>query len=428
MIFSLFAFAQIPVKCSNPRIRKDFRQVQQEGNWDKIINAFRTLKSSGKLTQMAQKHSDESEHIHNSMEFLTWHRRFIWELEDLIRGIGGNDLTLPYIDWAAEGDTYQGQIEQSTAFSEYFYGTFQDNQCVKGQIYESFDLAPQFGLGQCLARTVSTSVSINGWAAADQLIIDSASYQDFSHNLENSIHAYVHTRIGGAMGVMYSPIDPVFWGHHAFIDMMFLNYQYTHNQWDNNPDPIAYKQFSIFENSLTHQDSFKMDNQCVSYVRYTNSQSSPLSKRDVAASPTATQQPSATASADLSKFAPPNYQKYTSDQVTTYNAQLQTHYQSIRDGIANKSAPTDLYKQVTEFYPNSYISINNQPTDDEMKKLGLNPSVYNQVNALLNAQRTILSKLGNYNVHDLLTKIDHVTSPSAAFQMGIVFISLINIF
>ena len=451
MIFATLTLAQIPVKCSNPRIRKDFRQAQQDGTWPRIVQAFRTLKHNGDMTRFAQKHYDESSHVHYTMEFLTWHRRFIWEMEDMIRGVGGNDLTLPYVDWAGEGDAYNGAIDQSSAFTEYFYGTNTQNQCVSGQIYDTFALNPriaqEFGRGQCLMRQTSSSVSINGWAATDQMIFSSSQYQDFSSNIENSIHAYIHVKIGGLMGIMYSPIDPIFYAHHGFVDMLFTNWQYTQNQWDTNPDRIRSTSFRIFSDWKTHQQSFTMDGMCASYQRYTQSQTSPrkLKKRadtntttgtnNTTGANTTTGTPttennaspaSQTEAAKSKEYPVPDYKKYSTEEVNAYNEQLKLHYKNLKDKAANKSE-SEAYKQIANFYVNSYVSVNNIPSDDEMKRLGIKPEIFTKVNDKLDAAVKTLASLGHFTVQDIseiVKKVDRPVSKASTMNMALFIIAL----
>lgn len=68
-------------------------------------------------------------------------------------------------------------------------------------------------------------------------IAESNTYDKFRRAIEFAPHAIVHSAIGGArstgqagdMTHMYSPNDPVFFLHHAFIDLLWLRWQNEHS-------------------------------------------------------------------------------------------------------------------------------------------------------------------------------------------------------
>ena len=387
--------AQIPVPCTNPRIRKEFRQVQQEGGWPLVVEGFQKLKYSGRLSEFSAKHYLERNHIHGTMEFYTWHRRFIYELETELQQVTNSNVTLPFIDFALEAEMYSGQIERSIALTEYFYGDAErDGQCLKGQIYNgTFFLRSDFNLGQCAYRQRENTVEMHGWAAADMAMYYGTFYDDFSNQIENGIHSYPHLRIGGVMGTQHSPMDPLFYGHHSFIDMLLVNRQYLHESFENDRG-IPDFSFSIMGDTITHQQVYQMDDMCVTYERYEGSSSRVLAKRQENDS-------------DI-----PEYTKYSKEEKEAYNKKLSDHYSALKDKIKQNETENGL-KMITNFYPNSYMPINNHPPREVLERLGMNPDRYYEVNEGLDAQKVQLAKFGNYVVKNVLDSIQDTLSSNS---------------
>jgi len=56
-------------------------------------------------------------------------------------------------------------------------------------------------------------------------VTQSDNYDSFRTRCETLAHPTPHVNIGGDMAEMYSPNDPLFWGHHAYVDYMWTQYQ-----------------------------------------------------------------------------------------------------------------------------------------------------------------------------------------------------------
>ena len=398
--------SQIAVPCDNPRIRKDFRQIDQEGKWNRVANAFAQMKSDGKLIEYTNKHFNESYHTHYTMEFLTWHRKMIWEMEDELRAIGGDDLTLPYIDWAQDGDLHDGKIDRAVIFTPYFYGSTPTDKCASGRIYNSWNVPDSYGLGKCLTRTTDQHYLVDGWAATDILML-STNFSDFLLSVENGIHDHVHERIGGAMPTMYSPIDPTFYGHHGFIDMLFVNFQHIQNSWTTFPIPsIANKSFKIFNENRTHNDVYQMKNMCVQYERY-KPNNNKLKKRKDSQS----------------------YQNVTKLEYAKYNKQLASHYDKIKEYVKDNKKEEGL-KAIAAFYGDTgFIAINDPPDPDMIHHMGMDPKLAAEITNRSNSARLELAKFGNFTVQgkavpDTGNRARNIASSGCAVFFGL-FVMLV---
>ena len=54
-------------------------------------------------------------------------------------------------------------------------------------------------------------------------------------------HGSIHVKIGGHMGKMFSPQDPLFFSHHAFIDKLWYNHQDCHYEKASNKEAIMWE-------------------------------------------------------------------------------------------------------------------------------------------------------------------------------------------
>jgi tyrosinase len=131
---------------------------------------------------------------HGIPYFLAWHRGFITLFERQLREVSGNPaLTLPY--WS-----------------------YYDDPVIPTEFTESASWNPLY------SSRVNTSVS-----QALSLSPFSGSLINFQRGLSNAYepvlesqpHNPVHDLVGGIFDTMQSPIDPIFWLHHANIDRLW---------------------------------------------------------------------------------------------------------------------------------------------------------------------------------------------------------------
>eukprot|EP00835_Amoeboradix_gromovi_P001691 NODE_83_length_22684_cov_0.307934.p2 type:complete len:519 gc:universal NODE_83_length_22684_cov_0.307934:13702-15258(+) len=415
-------FAQFTVPCANPRLRKDFRRYTTQ-EWADFTRAFKSMKSSGELSKFAALHWSIYGDIHSGVSvrkrnFLTWHRAFIYELETRLRQISGKPITLPYVDWGNEADVYKGAVSKSVAFKGYYYGEMV-GQCLTGNIYDSFSLRPDFveynklrgDNRQCIYTTTNTAVPVGGWATVDGTIFNKKAFASFSDDVEYSIHYQVHTHIGGLMTSKISPIVPIFFAVHSFVDLMFTTWQYVHNQWKNMPESFSKSTFQILSGkTYTHEQVYGMNEMCVRYERV---QSSSLSSKDrntlspkllkrmselqdlhssLISEPTATTTHSPTSAATLSSqestetetvvYLKPVVTVPTDQQVLEYNTKLNSYYNEVK-AIYSKAnsnetdADDEAYTKCAQFYGNSsFIPVTTKMNSTLLNAFHIDPVSY----------------------------------------------------
>ncbi|MDB5016496.1 MAG: hypothetical protein JWQ84_1328 [Mucilaginibacter sp.] len=170
---------------------------------------------------------------HGNWFFLPWHRAYLLKFEEICRAACGNPaFNLPYWDW-----TTHPTIPAS------FWGN--------GNVL--FDNTRQAG-----PTTPMPAEFVGPPVIATILNLDS--YEDFGSykavsqrppsgggtgQLEGRPHNNVHGRIGGNMGNYWSPLDPIFWLHHANIDRLWATWNDRGHQ---NSTDVPYNNYVFKQN------------------------------------------------------------------------------------------------------------------------------------------------------------------------------------
>lgn len=189
---------------------------------------------------------------HRGPAFLPWHRYYCREFELALQGRDPS-VTLPYWDWAADSaagsaaplwntDPDRGRIyiggdgtgPNSTVGTGPFAGWEVLVEWGMGFTRRPGGLRRQLGLG---VPTLPTPADVES-CIADLPVYDTdpwhpGSVDSFRNQLEGwpngpAMHNRVHVWVGGDMGPGTSPNDPVFFLHHAFVDLIWARWQQTH--------------------------------------------------------------------------------------------------------------------------------------------------------------------------------------------------------
>jgi tyrosinase len=137
-------------------------------------------------------------HVHSmngsdGFNFLSWHRRFLFDLEARLQQIDPN-IALPY--WDATTDR---TIPQALADPDLLH-----RWRIRRGVWDPSQLAsPQ----------------------EETDILQVPTFELFQSTLEDFIHGGVHMAVGGDMAGPASPTDPLFFLHHANIDRLWAAWQ-----------------------------------------------------------------------------------------------------------------------------------------------------------------------------------------------------------
>ncbi len=192
-------------KAFGQTIRKNYRELSNDEK-QVFANALYALKQSGIIDEYANLHSQEfNQGIHNTEDFLPWHRWFIYYFEKALQNsgvAGANKIALPFWDWTSQ-----------------YYNTVPTDREITAPLWDNAMLG-QFNTAWALGRDLGGMASLPDLASVQQSysIINFAA---FSPSLERDHHNGVHMWIGGVAAGGTSPGDPAFYLHHNMVDKIW---------------------------------------------------------------------------------------------------------------------------------------------------------------------------------------------------------------
>ncbi|WP_251093431.1 tyrosinase family protein [Streptomyces sp. Caat 7-52] len=237
-------------------VRKDVSTLTA-GERRRFVNALLELKRRGEYDEFVRLHIDvytaDGENglrsAHMAPSFLPWHRRFVLELERALRRVDSS-VTVPYWDWTRDrkatsvpwtkdllgGNGRRSDRQVTTGPFAYAAGHWTIKEGVTDGKFLTRDLgraaAPiQLPTKSELQRALADPVyDVRPW--------NSTVRKGFRNKLEGwgsgsgsaswLNHNRVHRWVGGAMLGGASVNDPVFWMHHAFLDLQWTRWQRAH--------------------------------------------------------------------------------------------------------------------------------------------------------------------------------------------------------
>jgi tyrosinase len=185
-----------------------------------ILNAYRTAIARMKAlpasdrrnwTNQARIHLDYCPH--GNWLFLPWHRAYLLFFERICRRLSGMaDFALPYWNWSVArripAPFWTGQLLDPNRLAT--PASVADPAAVGAPVLASILAEPSFevfGSGSIAATDNQRTLSTYG-------------------RLEGTPHNYIHGFVGGDMGTFLSPLDPIFWCHHAMVERCWINWEF----------------------------------------------------------------------------------------------------------------------------------------------------------------------------------------------------------
>ncbi|MGN5378665.1 tyrosinase family protein [Streptomyces lasalocidi] len=224
----------------------------------RFVSALLEIKRRGEYDEFVHIHivhnSPDGEHhlrsAHMTPSFLPWHRKLLLDLERALRRVDAS-VTVPYWDWTRDrtanslpwtddllgGTGRRSDRQVMTGPFAYRAGHWRLNERVTDVQYLTRDLGRarspiQLPTGDELDFALADAVyDVWPW--------NSTVTEGFRNKLEGwgkgrgSVswhnHNRVHHWVGGVMLGAASPNDPVFWLHHAFVDLQWTRWQQRHS-------------------------------------------------------------------------------------------------------------------------------------------------------------------------------------------------------
>ncbi|GAA4907257.1 tyrosinase family protein [Streptomyces coeruleoprunus] len=223
----------------------------------RFVAAVLELKRRGRYDEFVRMHldyygadgDDGLRVAHMAPTFLPWHRQYLLDFERALRQID-DSVTVPYWDWTRDrgpaasvwgedlmgGNGRRGDFQVMTGPFAYRNG----NWTIKVGVTENRFLTRDFGrpADPLDLPTKAELAWATGETVYDMAPWNSTSRGGFRNRLEGWApgrgnarwrnHNRVHRWVGGLMLGGASVNDPVFWLHHAFVDLLWSRWQRDH--------------------------------------------------------------------------------------------------------------------------------------------------------------------------------------------------------
>ena len=208
-------------------IRKDHREMTPS---EKRTYRDAVIASKAILVSQASHHGNHfNSEIHtvpitfNGTQFLSWHRLFIVEIEDVLRKSGipnADKITIPYWDWRVENDI-SNITWNATGFLDLpNLNTNGFDLTRSGMVNSGDDLANATKLNE-MYTNLSNFIP--------QTYQFTSGQSDFYSKRLEAYHNQGHTFIKGTMLSSESPRDPIFYLHHNFVDKLWQDWEDKEN-------------------------------------------------------------------------------------------------------------------------------------------------------------------------------------------------------
>ncbi len=182
-----------------PYKRLEWQTFKTGTHYSALINAIRKMKANSNANDPASWAYWTNIHLtrcpHGIAYFLGWHRGYLYHFEKRLRLVSGDSgLVLPYWDYYANANLPAEFTDPSSSNPLYV-------PRVNTNVKPSLSMDPFSGF------------LIN---------FQTGKSQAFEPSVETAPHNTLHNIIGGIMSTMESPIDPIFWLHHANVDRLWV--------------------------------------------------------------------------------------------------------------------------------------------------------------------------------------------------------------
>lgn len=236
-------------------IRKNQRDLTRTEK-KRLVSALLELKRSGWYDYFVTLHGQHyvtdgaggPRAGHMAPSFFPWHRRFLLEFERSLRAVDPG-VSIPYWDWTKDntpaaslwaedflgGNGRAGDGQVMTGAFAYANGNWTIRDPLRVEPFLTRDFGrPSAPVSLPTRQEVAKALRDPLYDAAPW---DSTATRGFRNTIEGwglsgtpktRNHNRVHRWIGGVMVGAASPNDPVFWLHHAFVDLLWDRWQQAH--------------------------------------------------------------------------------------------------------------------------------------------------------------------------------------------------------
>ncbi|KDO31285.1 hypothetical protein SPRG_03900 [Saprolegnia parasitica CBS 223.65] len=217
-----------------------------------FLRALTLSMDRGYYARFVALHADEmtNREAHNSCVFLFWHRKFLLGFETMLRSLSDEFacVTLPYFDYVQHNLDYvsrkcttiascatilgafggSGPSVPSRPASQILGHRFPGSQCISASPASHFCAPGTTSCMRCVPRGPWASTYFSpdlNFNRVKQSVFAGRSMTAVTAAIEASPHDSMHATLGGAMANLFvSAADPIFFAHHATIDVLLSIY------------------------------------------------------------------------------------------------------------------------------------------------------------------------------------------------------------
>ncbi|KAF1313419.1 hypothetical protein FI667_g17381, partial [Globisporangium splendens] len=240
------SFTSARTMSCGPRLRKSWAAMAS-AETTTYKNAIAAAMDSGAYIKFVEMHAEMMSEMeaHRQCMFIYWHRMLLVVFENMLRGQGSQYacVTMPYWDWVSDYNRFvSGQCKNMLDCSYALRalggssGTSQKYLQINGQdtwgVYMAKSPLDHFCQNSGVTGTrCAKKLTRGGWkyttlpgpasyASVASQLFGSANIAEMSQVVEEGAHNNIHANLDGAMATFASPADPVFWSHHAMVDLL----------------------------------------------------------------------------------------------------------------------------------------------------------------------------------------------------------------
>lgn len=256
LVFACTLFASsthVSAQCSG-RVRKDWDSLSssEKATYRGAIGA---AMDSGAYIKFVEVHTEMMSEMeaHRQCMFIYWHRLLLVVFENMLRGQGSQYacVTIPYWDWvSAHARMTNGQCRSMADCSPILTelggvpsGSQQSQLAINGiqtqgycvsadpvdHFCQSSSARTSNQCARCVPRGAWGSVTFPGSASLASVrsqLFSSRTIAEMSTAIETGAHDAVHAGLGGAMETFASNSDPIFYSHHAMVDLLHVTFHH----------------------------------------------------------------------------------------------------------------------------------------------------------------------------------------------------------
>jgi tyrosinase len=198
------------------------------------VNTLRNTQGTNSVSvyeNFAQAHVGQVDGAHFGAYFLPWHRQMLYEFELALNRVAppGPTIAIPYWDWSAVNTNFKRDFDTWAKM-----GGAVEEQPIPNAPFASWSSRVESLHAVLRGFTVGENVPANEFltspATIDALVTSGSAFAVMSNSLEG-MHNAPHISVGGDMNnLRSSPNDPIFYSHHAFVDLIWRRWQLAGGQ------------------------------------------------------------------------------------------------------------------------------------------------------------------------------------------------------